>query len=117
MRLDGCRSDRIGDSFIDGWAVKSDELMTTELSRLTALKVVNLGKASDGPQQELVLLNQYRIPLDPKIVVWAFCEENDLEDLLNYQELVRDRKEQQRTDRSLFGNGPMACSSINLNAI
>ena len=70
----------IGDSFIEAGEVASSALFTTMLARLTGLTVVNFGQGYYGPQQELIVLRRYAIPLRPRIVVWTFFEGNDFDD-------------------------------------
>ena len=38
-----------------------------------------------GPQQELIVLKRYGLPLNPRNVVWMFFEGNDLTDVINYR--------------------------------
>jgi hypothetical protein len=78
----------IGDSFIEGLQVADSELITTHLSRLAGRSVVNLGRTSYGPQQELHVLRRYGLDMRPRTCVWAFYEGNDLQDLNSY-EVVR----------------------------
>ena len=74
----------IGDSFIEEPVIASPELVTSVVARLQNATVVNLGVSGYGPQQELAVLRRYALPLHPKVVVWAFFEGNDLDDLLRY---------------------------------
>jgi hypothetical protein len=71
----------IGDSFIEAAETPSDRIMTSVLSRLTKSTVANLGRGGYSPQQELIVLQRYALPLRPKVVVWTFYEGNDLLDL------------------------------------
>lgn len=75
----------IGDSFIEGWGVTADELVTSRLAAdLEGARVVNLGQSWYGPQQELEVLRRYGLPLQPRTCVWAFFEGNDLKDVERY---------------------------------
>ena len=72
----------IGDSFLE--AGQDAELLPTLLERRHQVPVVNLGQSWYGPQQELIVLKRYAVPLRPKAVVWAFFEGNDLQDVHRY---------------------------------
>jgi hypothetical protein len=78
----------IGDSFLEASTIGTEDLVTTVLSRDTGLTVVNLGQSWYGPQQELIVLRRFALPLRPSIVVWAFFEGNDLEDIQRYRQAV-----------------------------
>ncbi len=81
----------MGDSFIEGTLVSSPELMTSRLARLQGSVVSNMGQIGYGPQQELIVLKRYVLPLNPYTVIWAFFEGNDLKNVLEYQRLIRNR--------------------------
>lgn len=72
----------IGDSFLE--AGKDSELLPALLERLHRVPVANLGQSWYGPQQELAVLRRFAVPLRPKVVVWAFFEDNDLKDVHRY---------------------------------
>ena len=75
----------IGDSFIEGLQVAESDLVTTQLADRLNMTVVNLGRTSYGPQQELEVFRRYGLALRPQACVWAFYEGNDLQDLDNYE--------------------------------
>ena len=75
----------IGDSFVEGLTVPDSQLTTSLLARLQGDVVANLGQSAYGPQQELVVLKRYGLPLQPRTVVWMFFEGNDLEDVVAYR--------------------------------
>jgi len=75
----------IGDSFVEGWGVTADQLVTSRLAADLHRGVVNLGQSWYGPQQELEVLRRYGLPLHPRVCVWAFFEGNDLQDVERYQ--------------------------------
>lgn len=77
----------IGDSYVEAPYAPTEALMTTVLGELTHRTVANLGLAGFGPQQELVVLERYAVPLHPKTVVWVFFEGNDLGDVYRYESL------------------------------
>ncbi len=79
----------IGDSFVESPQTPHDVLMSTVLGRLENATVANLGISGYGPQQELIVLKRFALPLRPKTVVWMFYEGNDLNDIQRYEESQR----------------------------
>lgn len=77
----------IGDSFIEATTVAFDDILTSQLRRELGKPVVNLGQIWYGPQQELVVLERYALPLKPEVCVWAFFEGNDLSDFRRYEQM------------------------------
>ena len=75
----------IGDSYIEGYLTSEAKLVTTILSDLQGKAVANLGHSGYGPQQELVVLKRFGLPLKPKTVIWAFFEGNDFLDADGYE--------------------------------
>jgi acetyltransferase AlgX (SGNH hydrolase-like protein) len=78
----------IGDSYIEGYMTPESKLATTLLGQLQGKTVANLGHSGYGPQQELVVLKRYGLPLHPDTVIWAFFEGNDLSEAERYEEKV-----------------------------
>jgi len=74
----------IGDSFVEGMTVPYEKTMTSVLTRLQGKVVANLGQPGYGPQQELIVLRRYGVPLRPRTVIWMFYEGNDLSDAVQY---------------------------------
>ncbi len=74
----------IGDSYVEGYMTDEAKLITTILSERQGQTVANLGHAGYGPQQELAVLKRYGLPLQPKTIIWAFFEGNDLSDAEHY---------------------------------
>jgi hypothetical protein len=70
----------IGDSYVEGISVSDEETAAARLHSLTGLTVANLGVAGYGTLQELAILQEYAMPLHPKLVAWFFFEGNDLDD-------------------------------------
>jgi hypothetical protein len=81
----------IGDSFVEGQTIPGDELMTSRLAKLQNQTVANLGQSAYGPQQELIVLKRYGLPLRPRQVIWMFYEGNDLSDARSYDQFIRAR--------------------------
>ena len=78
----------LGDSVIEATETPGDRVVTSVLARLTDSTVANLGVGAYGPQQELIVLQRYALPLRPKVVVWTFYEGNDLLDLGQYDAMM-----------------------------
>ena len=99
----------LGDSFLEAALVPQNALLTTQMSQLLQAEVANLGQSGYGPQQELIVLRRYGLPLQPKVVVWLFFEGNDLLDVPRYERLMRDwdaylRETHGFRERSFTGN-------------
>src|SRR5262249_43719955 len=82
--LTSADSGAIGDSFVEAALVPQSQTVITQLARHLNVSVANLGQSHYGPQQELVVLQRYGIPLSPKIVIWFFFGGNDLVDIDAY---------------------------------
>lgn len=74
----------IGDSFTHGSCVSRDQNMESILQRHFG-PTLNLGVGGDGPLLELAALAEYAEPMRPKIVLWVFCECNDLNEDLPFE--------------------------------
>lgn len=71
----------VGDSFVFGLGVKAEQRFTDLLrSDLPDLRVVNVGVAGYGTDQELLLLKRLWPKLTPRVVVLIVCVDNDHED-------------------------------------
>jgi hypothetical protein len=82
----------IGDSMVEGLTVPTPELMTSLLAHLQNEVVANLGQIDYGPQQELIVLKRYGLPLRPRAVLWMFYEGNDLKDVVDYDQAMRNAR-------------------------
>ena len=69
----------IGDSFTEGYSVKTDETIASIL-RKSNLNTISLGKGGSGPLIELSILKEYAKPYKPKIIIWLYYK-NDLSEL------------------------------------
>jgi hypothetical protein len=78
----------VGDSYVEAPEVPDERRFTTRLASLSGRSVANLGLSGYGPQQELIVLERFALPLGPEVVVWAFYEGNDLADLAEYERLM-----------------------------
>ena len=78
----------IGDSYVESPMISGSMLATTLLAKIVRKTVANLGQSGYGPQQELIVLKRYALPLHPQSVVWVFFEGNDLSDASHYEEKV-----------------------------
>jgi hypothetical protein len=70
----------LGDSFVHGNCVKSEENIAGWL-RKSGKKVLNLGMGANGPLIELATLEEYAKTLKPKVLFWFYYEGNDQVDL------------------------------------
>jgi hypothetical protein len=71
----------VGDSFVFGLGVKAEQRFTDLLRRdLPEMRVVNVGVAGYGTDQELLLLKRLWPKLEPRVVVLIVCVDNDHED-------------------------------------
>jgi hypothetical protein len=75
----------IGDSFIEGAETAESATMVAQMGRQLGVVAANLGQSNYGPQQELIVLKRYGLPLSPKVVVWFFFGGNDLNDIDSYE--------------------------------
>ena len=73
----------LGDSFVEGYKVTQEEIVSNHLRQLIDVEVSNLGQGDFGPEHELAVLHQIGLDLKPSVVVWFFFEGNDLYDLDN----------------------------------
>ena len=81
----------IGDSFVEDLTVPYPELMTFRLAQLQGKVTANLGQATYGPLQELIVLKRYGLPLRPRTVIWMFSEESDLGDVTSYRRAMQNK--------------------------
>lgn len=79
----------IGDSFLEDGNHPKEDAFPTQLTDEIGRPVANLGLGGYGPQQQLVVLKRYGLPLQPQVVFWFFYEGNDLNDALAYVDRVK----------------------------
>lgn len=77
----------IGDSFVEGAETAQRDTLVAVMARRMGLTAANLGQSGYGPQQELVVLRRYGLPLKPRAVVWVFFGGNDLSNVDEYEEM------------------------------
>jgi hypothetical protein len=77
----------VGDSFVEGTETPHALTFPALLADSTGQVVANLGTGGYGPQQDLAVLRRYAVPLKPRVVLWAFYEGNDLNDVPRYDHL------------------------------
>ncbi len=70
----------LGDSFTEAPQVQMEEAWPSVLGATTELRVRNLGMSGYAPQQALVALERFGLPLSPKVVLFPIFEGNDLID-------------------------------------
>lgn len=69
----------LGDSFVHGNCVPAEDSAVARI-RAAFPATLSLGIQGNGPLLELAGLKEYLPKLQPKHVVWIFCERNDLTD-------------------------------------
>ena len=70
----------LGDSFAQGYCVPPEKSFVG-LIRQRYPVTLNLGIAGDGPLMMLATMREYLDEIKPKIVLWFYCEDNDLVEL------------------------------------
>ena len=78
--LDSAAVVLVGDSFVEGYKVTQERIVSMQLGALLGTRVANLGQSDFGPPNELAVLRLVGLPLQPAVVVWFFFEGNDLYD-------------------------------------
>ncbi len=68
----------IGGSYVEGTTIDRDHLMTSLLAQRENALVANFGQNAYAPQQELIVLRRFALPLKPKTVLWIFTDFNDI---------------------------------------
>jgi hypothetical protein len=76
----------VGDSMVEAMTVPDSQVTTALLGVLQRRTVANLGQFGYGPQEELLVLRRYGLPLRPRTVIWMFFESNDLADATRFRE-------------------------------
>lgn len=75
----------IGDSFTEAGNMPEHETFVMRSARTLDLRARNLGRASHGPSEEIILLRKYGLKCQPRLVVWQFCENNDLDEEIKFR--------------------------------
>jgi len=74
----------LGDSFVEGYQLPDDQLMTTQLERILTqrlarpVEVINMGISGWGTAQEVLAYNRFGRALQPDIVILMFATCNDI---------------------------------------
>ncbi|MCK6492790.1 MAG: GDSL-type esterase/lipase family protein [Nitrospira sp.] len=68
----------IGDSYVESPMLPTSALLTTRLEQDLQRPIANLGMSGYGPEQELIVLKRYALPMQPHTIVWVYFEGNDL---------------------------------------
>jgi hypothetical protein len=68
----------VGGSYVEGTTIDQTELMTSLLGARQNAVVANFGQNAYAPQQELIVLRRFALPLKPKTVLWNFADFNDI---------------------------------------
>lgn len=64
----------VGDSFTEAYQVDEPETFVRRYARMAGARVVNLGRAGYGPQQELAVIENLVPFYHPRLVVWQLFE-------------------------------------------
>ena len=70
----------IGDSHTEAGNMPEAETFVARTGEALGVSVRNLGRACHGPSEEWILLERYGLKCRPQVVVWQFCDNNDLEE-------------------------------------
>jgi hypothetical protein len=93
FRNDATRNDievaALGDSFTDAQTMPIEAAWTTRLEQRIGRPVQNYGTAGFGPQQELLVLEDYAARHHPRVVVLAFFAGNDIRDAEVFEDFQR----------------------------
>jgi lysophospholipase L1-like esterase len=87
----------LGDSFTDAMTMAAEASWPARLERRLGAQVQNYGTAGFGPQQELLVLEDFVARHRPRVVVLAFFAGNDLFDAEAFDAFQRSGGTQQRT--------------------
>jgi hypothetical protein len=80
----------IGDSFVECGLVAQPRLFTTLLQSDLGAVVANLGVGGYAPQQELIVLRRFALPLAPRLVVWVVFDGNDVMDVRRFDSMKQE---------------------------
>jgi lysophospholipase L1-like esterase len=80
----------LGDSFTDGLTLPADRTWPARLAEHLGVSVRNYGTAGFGPGQELLVLKQYVLGRQPRLVVIGFFAGNDLVDAERFESAKRE---------------------------
>jgi hypothetical protein len=80
----------IGDSYTEAGNVPVHSTFAQRVQRALGVSVRNLGRAHHAPAQELIILEKYGLKAKPRVVVWQFCETNDLTDEFRFQSWIQE---------------------------
>ena len=75
----------LGDSYTEAGNIPENETFVVLSARKLDLHMRNLGRASYGPFEELIILRKYGLKCQPRFVVWQICESNDLDDEVSFR--------------------------------
>lgn len=79
----------IGDSFVDGWYVSDEEILSRRLETRLGRPVANPGVAGYGILQKLEILKEQAPRLKPAVVAWFIFEGNDLYNDARFENTMR----------------------------
>ena len=78
----------LGDSHAMGWAVDENHTFAAFLEKCLkdfstdiSITVINAGINGLGPLQEIGIVQEYLLPLEPELIIWQIYPENDLNNI------------------------------------
>ena len=71
----------VGDSYVQGACVKSEENISSQIMKKSDHKVLSLANSKTGPLSQLGYLLEYIELIKPTKIIWFYYEGNDFEDL------------------------------------
>ena len=75
----------VGSYSLEGATIPADQLMTAVLAQDRHAVVANLGQNAYSPQQDLIVLRRFGLPLKPQTVVWIYTEFNDMRQVHSFE--------------------------------
>lgn len=79
----------LGDSFTEAGNVLEEETFVQLTARRLSLTARNLGRSGYTGPTELIVLRDFALACQPRVIVWQVCEANDLDEALMYQEWMQ----------------------------
>jgi lysophospholipase L1-like esterase len=80
----------VGDSMVFGYGVNDDQTWIRLLAdSLPGSRVINLGRAGQGPQQYLQAYEEFGAPLKPKLLLFGLSPSNDVIDAKRFDEWLQ----------------------------
>jgi hypothetical protein len=75
----------VGDSLTDEWLSPDSKPWSAIVRENVGGGVYNIAVPGWGPACESMALKEFGVPLKPKVVIWSYCEYNDMSDAAKFQ--------------------------------